>query len=70
LCGRIRDDTEFKGGQGEGSSGDSFEFDILKKITIESPLLPSPYTDNILCHPETHPPLNYISKALDIRWMS
>jgi hypothetical protein len=33
-------------------------FDFLIKITIESPLLPSPHTLKKMCHPETHPPLD------------
>jgi hypothetical protein len=40
-------------------------FDFLIKITIESPLLPSPHTLKKMCHPETHPPLDTYLK----RWI-
>jgi hypothetical protein len=50
--------------RGKEAAAIHLNVDFLKKLTIESPLLPSPYTDNIPCHPETHPPLATSLKQL------
>jgi hypothetical protein len=66
FCGRIRDDNEFKGETGEGSSGDSINYD---EITIESPLLPSPYPLNKRVIPNEST-LDTFPKPLIVRWMN
>ena len=48
----------FREDEGEGSSGDSIVILSENQHSGESPLLPSPHTLKIMCHPETHPLLD------------